>query len=214
MWLGVSMVRWHGSGISQTIVPVVDAAIGLAPRVQLAASIPRVGGGLGTTFFGAKVAIVTDDARAFQLAVAPTLEILDRASMPDASAGQSRAKWGLPVSAHLDRAGSRVYGSAGYFSPGIWYVGGGVGRAIVPRVGVSLSFSHAWAASPSPLLDVSALAEPGRSEIAGGASFDVRPNLAVFGSIGRTLGIAGQDGAGTTVGFGLAITVAPGAIMQ
>ena len=213
-WLGVSMVRWQGAGIGQTIGPVIDAAIGMTPRVQLAASVPRVAGGLGTMFFGAKIAVVTSDARAFQVAVAPTLEILDGASMPAGPAGQGPARWGLPISAQIDRAGSRIYASSGYFSPGIWFAGAGVGRAVGDRAGVSMSFSHAWATSPETSLDATRLSDPRRSEITGGASYDVRPHLAVFGSIGRTIGIAADDGAGTTVGFGMAVSVAPGVVTQ
>ena len=32
MWVGVSMVHWRGAGTSQTVVPVVDGTVGLAPR--------------------------------------------------------------------------------------------------------------------------------------------------------------------------------------
>jgi hypothetical protein len=203
VWLGVSTVRWQGSGQSQTIVPVVDAAIGLTPRVQLSASVPRVAGGLGTTFFTAKIAVLNDDARAFKLAIGPTLEILDGVAV-----GQGRAEWGLPVSVQLDHAGSRIYGSSGYFSPGIWYAGAGIGRSVGDRVGISMSYSHAWATSPSSP-EVPGVAGPRRNEISGGASYDLKPNIAVFGSISRTMGVAAEDGAGTTLGFGLSLSAAP-----
>lgn len=205
VWVAVSMMRWHGSGMSETIVPVVDGAIGLTPRVQVAASVPRVAGGLGTTFFSAKIAVLDGDTRVFKVAVAPTLEILDGASMSAAPSGEGRARWGLPVSAQFDRAGSRIYASSGYFSPGIWYAGAGIGRAVGDRLGVSMSFSHAWATSSASSLEVRSLAGPRRSEISGGASYDLKPNIAVFGSMGRSIGIAAEDGAGTTLGFGLSL---------
>ena len=82
VWVGVSMARWQGSGLSQTIVPVVDTAIGLTPRVQLGASVPRVAGGLGTMFFSTKVAVFSDDVRALKVAVGPTLEVLTDATCP------------------------------------------------------------------------------------------------------------------------------------
>ena len=96
---------------------VVDTAIGLTPRVQLGASVPRVAGGLGTMFFSTKVAVFSDDVRALKVAVGPTLEILTEARLP----GQRRAEWGVPVSAQIDRGSSRIYGGTGYFSPGIWF---------------------------------------------------------------------------------------------
>jgi len=201
VWLGISMVRWHGSGISETIVPVVDGAIGLTPRLQLGASVPNIGGGFGTTFLSAKFGVYTDEARGLQVAAAPTLEIVGSAAM-EGTTGQSRAHWGLPVSVQMDRDGARFYGSSGYFSPGIWYAGVGVGRSVTDRVGVSASISRAWASSPSS----SAVAGLRRNEVSGGASYDVKPNISVYGSIGRTLGMAAEDGAGTTLSFGLSLS--------
>ena len=204
VWVGVSMARWQGSGLSQTMVPVVDTAIGLTSRVQLGASVPRVAGGLGTMFFSTKVAVFSDDVRALQVAVGPTLEVLT-----DATPGQRRAEWGLPISAQIDRGSSRIYGSTGYFSPGIWYAGAGVGRQVGDRIGLSTSFSHAWATSPASLPGIPNLARPRRNELSGGASYDLKPNLALFGSISRTLRVAAEEGAGTTLGFGLSWSAAP-----
>jgi hypothetical protein len=206
VWLGVSMARWQGSGLSQTTVPVFDGAIGLTSRVQLGASVPRAGGGIGTTFVSAKIALLNDESRALKLSIGPTLEILDRASMDAAAPGQGRANWGLPVSAQIDHGISRVYASAGYFAPGIWFAGAGIGRPVGDRVGVSVSFSHAWATSEEPPAPVLRVAAPRRNEISGGASYDLKSNIAVFGSIGRTIGLAAEDGAGTTLGFGLSLT--------
>jgi hypothetical protein len=210
VWVGVSMARWQGSGLSQTMVPVVDTAIGLTSRVQLGASVPRVAGGLGTMFFSTKVAVFTDDVRALQVAVGPTLEILTEANLP----GQRRAEWGVPVSAQIDRGRSRFYGSTGYFSPGIWYAGAGIGRTVTDRIGISTSFSHAWATAPASSAGIPNLARPGRNELSGGASYDLKPNVAVFGSISRTLGVAAEEGAGTTLGFGLSWSAAPTAVTR
>ena len=204
VWIGVSMARWQGSGLSQTSVPVVDTAIGLTPRVQVGASVPRVAGGLGTMFFSAKVAVFSDDVRALKVAVGPTLEVLAGTTLP----GQGRVEWGLPVSAQVDRGSSRIYASTGYFSPGLWYAGAGIGRPVSDRIGVSVSFSHAWATSPEPSAGVASAARSRRNELSGGASYDLKPNIAVFGSIGRTLGVAAEEGAGTTLGFGLSWSAA------
>lgn len=211
VWVAVSMARWQGSGLSQTIVPVVDTAIGLTPRVQLSASVPRVAGGigLGTMFFSTKVAVFSDEVRALKVAVGPTLEVLT-----DATPGQRRAEWGVPVSAQVDRGSSRIFASTGYFSPGIWYAGAGIGRQVGDRIGISTSFSHAWATSPASSAGIPSLARPRRNELSGGASYDLKSNVAVFGSIGRTLGVAAEDGAGTTLGFGLSWSAAPTAITR
>jgi hypothetical protein len=214
VWLGLSMVRWQGGGLSETSVPVIDGALGLTPRVQLGATVPRVlgssdpagaQGGLGTTFFSAKIAVVGDATRTFRVAVSPTLEILSQASMLGAATDQSRTQWGLPVSADLDYEGTRFFGSSGFFSPGVWYLGGGAARQLTDRLAVTGSLSRAWSSSPN--LDP-AVPGPKRHDLSGGASFDVNEHLGVFASIGRTLGTAAEDGAGTTLAFGMSLTAA------
>jgi len=204
VWLGVSMVQWHGGGASEVVVPAFDGSIGLTPRVQLGASVPRVAGGIGTTFFSTKIGILNNEERGMKLAVAPTLEILNKGSV---AAGQSRTQWGLPVSVEIDREVIRIYGSSGYFSPGVWYAGAGIGRSLTSRLGVSMSFSRAWTGQATA--GTAAIAGPRRNDLSGGASYDVTPNIAVFGSMGRTLATAAGDGAGTTVSFGLSLNAGP-----
>jgi hypothetical protein len=206
VWLGVSMMRWHGSGVSQTMVPVIDGAVGLAPRVQLGATVPRVAGGIGATFFSAKIGILDDDARSLKVAVSPTLEVLGGAVMSATPRSEGRTQWGLPVSVHVDRDNTRFYGSSGYFSPGIWYAGAGVGKSVGERASVSASFSRAWTSSGQ---EVSTVAAPRRNEISGGVSYDLGAKVAVFGSVGQTIGMAAEDGAGTTLSFGVSLSAAP-----
>jgi hypothetical protein len=208
VWLGVSMMRWQGSGVGETIVPIVDAAIGITPRMQIAASVPRIDGGVGTTFFSAKIAAFADSDRGFKVALAPTLEVLSRAAVLAGPAGQSRAQWGLPVSMELDGESGRYYGSSGYFSPGIWYAGAGAAAPIANRVSVSLSYSRAWATMAKPV-GAAAIAGPHRNEVSGGGSFDLTPGVSVFGALSRTIGVAADAGAGTTISFGLSLTAGP-----
>jgi hypothetical protein len=211
VWLGVSMVQWHGGGASEVVVPAFDGSIGLTPRVQLGASVPRVAGGIGTTFFSTKIGILKNEDRGLKLAVAPTLEILSKGSAP---AGQSRTQWGLPVSVEIDREVIRMYGSSGYFSPGVWYAGAGIGRSLTKRLGVSMSFSRAWTNQGTLTPGTAAIAGRRRNDLSGGASYDFTPNLAVFGSMGRTLATAAGNGAGTTVSFGLSLTASPGPVTK
>jgi hypothetical protein len=209
VWLGVSMVSWHGGGASQVVVPVFDVSVGLTPRVQAGASIPRAAGGLGTTFFTAKIGLLDSDG--FRVAIGPTLEVVSSASMESGPAGQRRTQFGLPLSAQIDSIAGRIYGSAGYFSPGIWYTGAGFARPVTNRVGVSASFSHALSGASAAIPDV---AGPRRNDLSGGVSFDVTPDLAIFGSLGRTIGTAPENGAGTTISFGMSLNAGPVVFMK
>jgi len=206
VWLGVSMVSWHGGGASEVVVPVFDGSIGITPRVQFGASVPRVAGGLGTSFYTAKIAILNGEAYGMKLAVGPTLEVLGAASMQYGPAGQSRTQWGLPVSVEIERAAARLYGSSGYFSPGIWHAGAGIARSVSERIGVSASFSRAWTRTTT---DGLAATGTSRNDLSGGASVTLTPSIAVYGSLGRTIGTAAEDGAGTTLAFGLSLSAGP-----
>jgi hypothetical protein len=162
-------------------------------------------GGLGTTFFSAKIGVVGDDTRNFRIAVSPTLEILSRASLLGAATDQARTQWGLPVSLDFDHKGTRFYGSSGYFSPGVWYLGAGAARRLTERVAVTASLSRAWSSATS--LDQT-VAAPKRDDVSGGASLDFTEHIGVFASIGRTLGTAEENGAGTTLAVGMSLTAA------
>jgi len=211
IWVGISMVRWQNAGVSQMSVPVVDAAIGMTPRFQIGASVPRIAGSdalgrpaaLGTAFFNAKVGILNDSAKPLKLAITPTLEVLNTSALDVAPAEQSRVQWGLPVSAEVDRGAVRAYGSSGYFSPGVWFAGAGAGTQIGSRIGMAVSLSHAWSRSE---VDDTLLAAPRRSDLSTGISMALTSNVGVFGSVGRTFKTDSRFGAGTTVSLGLSLT--------
>lgn len=210
VWVGISMARWQNDGVSQMSVPVVDAAVGMTPRLQVGASVPRIAASdalgrpaaLGTAFFNAKVGILNDGAKPFKLAMTPTLEVLNTSALDVAPAAQSRVQWGLPVSAEVDRGAVRTYASSGYFSPGVWFAGAGIGTQLGSRIGAAVSFSHAWSSSVVDTL----LAAPRRNDLSTGISMALTPNVGMFGSVGRTFKTDAQFGAGTTVSLGLSLT--------
>jgi hypothetical protein len=211
VWIGISTTRWQNAGVSQTSFPVVDAAIGMTPRVQIGASVPRIApsdalgrpAALGTAFFNAKVGVLTDNSKPLKVAIAPTLEVLSPLATQFAPTEQGRVQWGLPVSAEFDKGVSRIYGSSGYFSPGVWFAGAGVGTQIGTRVGVAVSLSRAWSGSPAA---DTGLPAPRRHDVSTGMSVALTPNVGVFGSVGKTFKTDAQYGAGTSVSVGLSLT--------
>jgi hypothetical protein len=211
-WVGLSIVHWSGGGFTEVSVPVIDAALGIAPRLQLGASIPRVadngdsagtGGGLGTAFMNAKIGILRGGWHGLNVAIAPTLEILSGAALQFAPIDSSRAQWGLPVSMDVERGPKRIYASGGYFSPGVWFGGVGAGTQVSRRINVAASLSHAWRTSEltDPVVD-----GPSRNDFSGGVSIDLTNHLGVFGSLGRTIATTIENGAGTTVVIGCSWT--------
>ena len=213
VWLAMSVVRWQGSDASEVDVPVVDAAVGLTPRVQLAATVSRAmagtdpsgaPGGVGTSYFSAKIAALNSATPLMKLSVAPTLEVLGSGVLqaPD----ECRAHFGIPVSVEVDRGAARVYASAGYFSRGVWFTGLGVGAQASDRVFVSIGYSRSWRTTDA--LDVP-IADRARNEVTGSVSYALTSNVGVFGSIATTLATLDENGAGTTVGAGMSFSFRP-----
>jgi len=203
--LTVGAMRWSGSDLSELDVPVIDASIGVAKRVQLGANVTRVVGsadgtgavsGLGTSYVMGKVAVLTG-ASGVKLAVSPMVEILGEGAVQLLPPGQSRTRFGLPVSVELAPGPARLFASTGFFTRGGWFAGGGGAFQATPKVGLSLSFTRSWATDDTTAITID------RRELSGGASYFVRPHIAVYGSIGRTIATADVNGAGTTVGGGV-----------
>lgn len=216
--LSMSAMRWSGDGVSEVDVPIVDAAIGLAPRLQLSASVPRVvgsadpasgaAGGVGTSFFSAKVGVYQHRARAFKVAASPTLQVLGEGVVDSLAPGEGRLRWGLPLSAEIARGTTRIYGGGGYFSPGLWFTGAAIGAQAAARVFVSAGISRAW--RRSEIADV-ALSERDRKEISGGAAYVLTPSVTLYGSIGRTIRTLIENGAGTSIVGGASFSFATAA---
>ncbi|HEV8345348.1 MAG TPA: hypothetical protein VGQ16_02175 [Vicinamibacterales bacterium] len=209
--VAISTIRWTGSGMSEVNFPVVDIAFGLTPHVQLSASVPRVvgsadpagaAGGLGTSYFSMKLAVVDDHKRGLKVAVSPTLEVLSPGVVEWLAPGEHRVQIGFPVSAQWDRGQSRLYGATGYFSRGAWFMGTGAAFIVNDKVAVSGGFSRAWRRSIVP--DVP-LGDRDRNEISGSGSYALTPSVRLFGSLGRTIATLEENGAGTTIGGGLSL---------
>ena len=179
--LTVSAASWHGTDASETEVPIVGAAVGIAPRFQLSARVPYivddpssgVVGGWGTTYLSGKIGLL-QNASGLKLSVAPTLQIFGNGAVT--LPGEGAAHWGIPVSAEVDPGAARLFASAGYFSGGIGFVGGGVSVEVTPHLTLSTSLSHAWSSSDTTTTVVAG-SEQTRTEISGGASVSVATHV-------------------------------------
>jgi hypothetical protein len=211
MSLVVAAAHWSGSDFAETDFPIVSAAVGLAPRVQIGAIVPRVVrsadgtgpvGGVGTSYVSAKIALLTGGS-GVKLAVSPMLQILGEGAVQGLPGDESRVQFGLPVSVEMSQGIARVFASTGFFSQGAWFAGGGVGVQAAPRVGVAASFTRSWGGD-----DVSG-ATRDRRDLTGSLSYLIASRVAVYGSIGRTIATTDENGAGTTVSGGVAFLFAP-----
>jgi hypothetical protein len=207
----ISTYRWSGNGMSEVSLPVVDVALGLAPRVQLSASVPRINGsadpngalgGLGTSYFTTKLGVLESRDHLTKLAVSPTLEVLTPGAAAATGPNQHRVQLGIPVSAEIDRGPFRLYGATGYFTRGAWFTGAGVGFPVNDRIYVSSGVSRAWRTSKVPNVPLGAR---DRKELTSSASYGLTDSLRVFGSFSRAFRTLPENGAGTTIGGGVSL---------
>ena len=218
--VSASAMRWQNGDVSEADVPIVDAGYGLAPRLQLSASVPRIVGGsdaagpiggVGTSFFSAKIGVYEDHQHAFKLAASPTLQVLGKGIVEALGPDQGRVRWGLPVSAEVARGAMKLYGGGGYFSPGLWFTGAALGVRVSPKATMSGGFSRAWRSADIPGV---VLSDRDRREVSGGASYAVARTVSMFGSVGRTVRTLDENGAGTTISGGVSIFFATEAFRQ
>lgn len=212
--IAMSVVRWQGADVSEVDVPVVDAAIGVTPRVHLTATVPRVlggtdefgaVGGVGTSYFSAKIAALADPRRGIKVSVAPTIEVLGHGVVQPAADGEHRTHFGLPVSVELDRGPARLYGGGGYFTRGVWFTGAGAGARVGGKVFVSTGLSVSWRTSD----DATPLADRDRKELTVSASYALTPQIGVYGAVARTITTLDENGAGTSLVGGVSFFYAP-----
>jgi hypothetical protein len=149
-----------------------------------------------------KIALLTGSS-GVKVAVSPMIEILGEGAVQALPAGESRVQVGLPISLEVARGSARVFTSTGFFSRGAWFAGGGVGIQAMPRVDASVSFTRAWGGT-----DASGVARD-RRELSGGVAYSVSPQMAVYGSLGRTVATTDDNGAGTTLGAGVTFLLGP-----
>ena len=208
--LTISVSRWSGADLSELDAPIVDAALGVTKRFQLGATIPSVVGsadgtgpvgGLGTSYFSGKIALLDDSD--VKLAVSPLLEVLGEGAVQSLAPGESRYRVGLPVSIEVARGTVRAFAATGFFTGGVWFAGGGAGFQLTPQMGASMSFTRSSAKT-----DLEGVHRD-RSEISGGVSYFVKPQIAVYGSVGHTIATTDENGAGMSVATGVTFLLAP-----
>jgi len=207
--LTIGAANWIGTNASEAVLPIVAGAAGLAPRFQLSAQVPYIvgddaagiAGGWGTSYLTGKIALLREDG-GLKLAVAPTLQLLGTSVV--LSSTDSRAHWGIPVSAEFDEGIARVFASGGYFSGGIGFVGAGIGVDVNARISLSGTLSRAWS---SDSVGTTTIPGSDRTEIVGGAAFNLTSHIAIFGSVGQTIATSDANGAGTTLVGGMQFVV-------
>lgn len=210
----ISLGHYRSLGGRQTDFPIVDAAIGMTPRVQLGLSVPyhrlsfadgTRASGLGDVYLNAKVSVIDPAERqdGFGVAVSPLIEVLSDA---DPVSGK-RFFWGAPVSVEWRQARYRVYGSTGYFSRGAMFGSGAVEVPVTQRLVATGVLVHTRALNDDSLADALGLSKT-RTDLIGGTAFVLSPSMMAFASIGRTISTLDANASSLMISGGVAVTFA------
>jgi hypothetical protein len=212
-WLALSITRWKMPIATGTDAPVVDASIGLTPRVQASITVPyfrvtdRDGGnlsGLGDFYLGTKVVLRDAASHTVGVAVGPTLELLSQTSITNS--GFHRVNWILPISIERRFNFGRVYGSGGYFTRGVLFATGAFEYPASDRLVVSAAATHAYSTDGAALSEQVGLSRR-RIDVSGTAAYTVSPALAVFGSLGRSIWGLDDDSTRLLASIGVSVNV-------
>jgi hypothetical protein len=204
----LSFGYWRTPSFSEWDVPVADASIGIARRVQFGASLPyfhaaETGGpvarGFGDLYLSAKIQLrePSSSRRALGLSVTPVLEVMSVAPAPD----KGRMSWAVPLSAEWQGSRWRVFGSTGYFSRGSLFVSGALEVALTNRAFVTGTFTQSHSVKRDDLSRALGYAQT-RRDVNGAFSTVLSDTLTVFGAVGRTVSARDPNSATIMVSVG------------
>jgi hypothetical protein len=195
----------------ETNLPSIDSAIAIHPRVQVGMSVPYyratvagspVGRGFGDVYLNTKIQLREPSPDRAGFGLIPMIEVLS-VSPPD---GGSRVTWALPASVELQREGWRLYGTGGYFSRGAVFGSGAIEFELSDRAWVNGAVSHSYSIRHDDLSAALGLRKA-RTDVNGGVTFAVRPDVAIYSSLGRTISARDDNSAtfifnaGVSLGF-------------
>lgn len=209
----VGVGRSDTSAGHESEFPAAFVAVGVAPRVQVAASGTyyassfadgATSSGRGDTYLIGKIAVVSPREHPGGIAVAPVVELLSDLSVATRGSGSGRVAWGLPVSFQYTWTKAQILASTGYFSRGSVFGAAGVQWWVAQHVMATVSTMHSHATTTTTLTDQFGLSLD-RTDVGGGVDYLIRPNVTIFGTLGRTVGTL--DATGLSSFFSIGVTV-------
>ena len=210
-YVSIGMSVFRTPGYQEIDLPAVDSGFAVNRRLQVGMSVPYyyanapgdpVTRGFGDVYLNAKYQLRAPTAKRAGFALIPMVEVL---SVAPASGG-SRVQWALPVSVERQFSNWRAMGSGGYFSRGALFGAGALEFELSPRAWATGAWSYSYSTRRDDLSNALGF-HRSRNDVSGGLTYAVRPDVAVYGSLGRTL--FADDGSGATltasagVSFGL-----------
>lgn len=206
-WVSIGMNVVKTPGYRVVDLPSVDSGFAVNPRLQVGMSVPYyyanasgapVARGFGDVYFSAKYQLRAPSADRAGFALIPMMEVLSAAP----PSGGSRVQWALPASVERQFTRWRVMGSGGYFSRGALFGAGAVEIELSKQVWATGSLSHSYSTRRDDLSAALGF-HKSRTDVSGGVSYALRPDVAVYGSLGRTISARDDNSATLSLSAGV-----------
>lgn len=206
-WVSIGMNVVKTPGYRVVDLPSVDSGFAINPRLQVGMSVPYyyanasgapVARGFGDVYFNAKYQLRAPSADRAGFALIPMVEVLSAAP----PSGGSRVQWALPASVERQFTRWRVMGSGGYFSRGALFGAGAVEIELSRQVWATGSVSHSYSTRRDDLSAALGF-HRSRTDVSGGVSYALRPDVAVYGSLGRTISARDDNSATLSLSAGV-----------
>ena len=206
-YVSIGMTVYRTPAFREVDLPSIDSGFALTNRLQVGMSVPYyhasapgapAARGFGDMYLNAKYQLRAPSADRAGFALIPIVEVLSVAPV----SGGSRVQWGLPVSVERLFSKGRVMASGGYFSRGALFGAGALEVALSSRTSATGSWSHSYSTRRDDLSTALGL-QRSRTDVSGGLSYAVRPDVAIYGSLGRTLFVRDSNDVGVSVSAGV-----------
>src|SRR3954466_13110739 len=202
---------WKTPVYREVDLPTIDSGFAVNRRLQVGMTLPysyaSVTGdplvrGFGDVYLNAKYQLRAPSRRRTGLAVIPMLEVLSVAP----PGGGSRVQWALPASVERQFDGWRAMGTGGYFSRGAIFGAGAMEKQVSKRAWATGSLSQSYSTHEDDLSTALGF-HRSRTDVSGGLSYNLRPDVSFYGNLGRTIFAHDDNSASLTfsagVSFGL-----------
>jgi hypothetical protein len=187
-------------------LPTIDGGFAVTPRLQVGMSVPYYHAdavrGFGDVYLNAKYQLRAPSAHRAGFAVIPMVEVLSVAP----PSGGSRVQWALPVSVERQFRNWRAMGTGGYFSRGALFGSGAIEVELSRRAWATGSLSHSYSTRRDDLSTALGF-QRSRTDVSGGVTYALRPDVAVYGSLGRTISARDDNSATLTASAGVSFGV-------
>ena len=191
-------------------LPSIDSGFAVNRKLQVGMSVPyslanepgsTVARGFGDVYLSGKYQVRAPSAKRLGFAVIPLVEVLSVA--PPSG---SRVQWALPVSVEQQHSGWRLMGTGGYFSRGALFGSGAVEFELSERAWATGSLSHSYSLKSDELSAALGLTRA-RTDVSGGLTWALRPDIGIYGSLGRTISSRDNNSASLVAAVGVSFGV-------